>query len=59
MMIANHGPEYRRKLRVVALAPGLASRQIDLVAAQEPPDILLVHIAKRLGQHIRLSVAFV
>src|SRR5947199_2200416 len=40
----------RRKVRVVALAPGLASREVNLVAAQEPPDILDVNIAQRLGQ---------
>jgi Homeodomain-like domain len=36
--------------RVVALTPGLASREVNLVAAQEPPDILDVNIAQRLGQ---------
>jgi hypothetical protein len=41
---------FGRKVRVVALAPGLASRQVNLVAAQEPPDILDVNIAQRLGQ---------
>src|SRR6266446_492625 len=29
---------FGRKVRVVALAPGLASHQVNLVAAQEPPD---------------------
>src|SRR4249920_4165753 len=37
-------------MRVVALAPRLASREINLVAAQEPPDILDVNIAKFPGQ---------
>src|ERR1700736_1003119 len=37
-------------MRVVALAPGLASREINLVAAQESPDILDVDIAKFPGQ---------
>src|SRR6201993_543910 len=41
---------FGRKVRVVALTPGLASRQVNLVAAQEPPDILDVNIAQRLGQ---------
>src|SRR6266702_5991066 len=31
---------FGRKVRVVALTPGLASREVNLVAAQEPPDIL-------------------
>ena len=31
-------------------APGLAGREINLVAAQEPPDILDVNIAKFPGQ---------
>ena len=30
---------FGREVRVVALAPGLASHQVNLVAAQEPPDI--------------------
>ena len=34
----------------VALTPGLASREVNHVAAQEPPDILDVNIAQRLGQ---------
>jgi hypothetical protein len=37
-------------MRVVAFAPGLASREVDLVAAQEPPNILNVNIAKFPGQ---------
>src|SRR4029077_13843385 len=41
---------FGRKVRVVALTPGLASREVNLVAAQEPPDILDVNIAQRLGQ---------
>ena len=31
---------FGRKVRVVALTPGLASREVNLVAAQEPPDSL-------------------
>ena len=38
---------FGRKVRVVALTPGLASREVDLVATQEPPDILDVNIAQR------------
>jgi hypothetical protein len=38
-----------RKVRVVALTPGLASREVNLVAAQEPPNILDVNIAQRSG----------
>src|SRR5215475_576147 len=41
---------FGRKVRVVALTPGLASREVDLVAAQKPPDILNVNIAQRPGQ---------
>src|SRR5450631_2514943 len=37
-------------MRVVAFAPGLASCEINLVAAQEPPDILDVNIVKFPGQ---------
>src|SRR6476660_8871119 len=40
---------FGRKVPVVALTPGLASGQVNLVAAQEPPDILDVDIAQRLG----------
>src|SRR6266567_3464275 len=47
---ANNIGGFGRKVRVVALTPGLASREINLVAAQEPPDILDVDIAQRLGQ---------
>src|SRR5580704_5771066 len=47
---ANHVRGFGRKVRVIALAPGLASLKIDLVAAQESPDILDVNIAQRLGQ---------
>src|SRR6266852_2157695 len=47
---ANNIGGFGRKVRVGALAPGLASREINLVAAQEPPDILDVNIAQRLGQ---------
>ena len=41
---------FGRKVRVVALTPGLASREVNLVAAQEPPNILDVNIAQRAGQ---------
>src|SRR5437879_9880202 len=47
---ANNIGGFGRKVRVVALTPGLASREVNLVAAQEPPDILDVNIAQRLGQ---------
>src|SRR5450631_3388620 len=46
---ANDIGGFGRKVRVVALTPGLASREVNLVAAQEPPDILDVNIAQRLG----------
>ncbi len=41
---------FGRKVRVVALAPGLASHQVNLVAGQETPEILDIDIAQRLGQ---------
>src|SRR6516164_2827450 len=41
---------FGRKVRVVALTPGLASHEVNLVAAQEPPDILIVFSAQRPGQ---------
>ena len=47
---ANNIGGFGRKVRVGALAPGFASREVNLVAAQEPPDILDVNIAQRLGQ---------
>src|SRR5260370_28309989 len=47
---ANNIGGFGRKVRVGALAPGLASREVNLVAAREPPDILDVNIAQRLGQ---------
>src|SRR6266576_6540887 len=36
---ANNIGGFSRKVRVVALTPGLASREVNLVAAQEPPDM--------------------
>jgi len=47
---ANNIGGFGGKVRVVALTPGLASREVNLVAAQEPPDILDVNIAQRPGQ---------
>src|ERR1700730_14329663 len=47
---ANNIGGFGRKVRVVALTPGLPSREVNLVAAQEPPDILDVNIAQRPGQ---------
>src|SRR5438552_3950337 len=47
---ANNIGGFGRKVRVVALTPGLASHEVNLVAAQETPDILDVNIAQRLGQ---------
>src|SRR6202140_2405289 len=49
-MESNNIGGFGRKVRIVALTPGLASREVNLVAAQEPPDILDVNIAQRLGQ---------
>ena len=47
---ANDIGGFGREVRVIALAPGLAGHKVDLVVAQEPPDILDVDIAQRLGQ---------
>jgi len=41
---------FRRERGVIALAPGFARRKVDLVLAQEAPDILNVNVAQRLGQ---------
>src|SRR5207237_4231364 len=38
------------KVRIVALTPGLARRKIDLVRAQEAPDVLIRHIAQLARQ---------
>ena len=37
---ANNIGGFGRKVRVVALTPGFASGEVNLVIAQEPPDIL-------------------
>ena len=47
---ADHISGFRHKLRVIALAPGLAGDKIDIVLAQEAPDILNVNVAQCLGQ---------
>src|ERR1700750_2275987 len=41
------------KLRVIALAPGLAAGQIDLLRSQETPDILLMNVAEFARQQQR------
>jgi len=38
------------KLWIIALAPGFATRQIDLVSSQESPNILNVNVGQRRGQ---------
>ena len=50
VIVALAGQGAARKVRVGALAPGLASREVNLVAAQKPPDILDVNITQRRGQ---------
>jgi hypothetical protein len=40
---ADHIGGFRRKLGVVALAPGFAGGKIDIVLAQEAPDILNIN----------------
>src|SRR5437016_2284285 len=47
---ADHIRGLRHKRRVVALAPGFASGKIDVVLAQEAPDILNINVAQGLGQ---------
>ena len=46
----NHIGGFRGKFGIVALAPGLAGGKVDIVFAQEAPDILNVNIAQALGQ---------
>ena len=41
------------KLGIVALAPRLAPRKVDLLRPQEAPDILLMHVAERRGDQRR------
>jgi len=57
-MVMSGGATYRgddigglgREIRVAALAGlGFASREINLVDPQKPPDILNANVAKRLG----------
>jgi hypothetical protein len=55
---ADHVGRFGRKLWIVTLAPGLAGSEIDLVAAQEPPDILYIDITKLPSQQ-RASPAYV
>src|SRR5262249_5295698 len=40
----DHVGRFRREFRVIALAPGFAGSQIDVVLAQEAPNILNVNI---------------
>jgi hypothetical protein len=47
---ANDIGGFGRKVWVVALTPGLANHEVNLAAAQEPPDILDIDIAQCLGQ---------
>jgi hypothetical protein len=47
---ANNIGGFGRKVRVVALTPRFANCEVNLVAAQEPPDILDVNIAQRPRQ---------
>src|SRR6516165_5477387 len=47
---ADHVGRLRGELRVVALAPGLPRSQIDVVLAQETPNILNVDVFERLRQ---------
>ena len=47
---ADHIGGFRRERWVVAFAPGFAGGKVDIVLAQEAPDVLNVHVAQRLGQ---------
>jgi len=47
---ADHIGGFRRERRVVALAPRFAGGKVDIVLAQEAPDILNINIAQGLGQ---------
>ena len=38
------------ELRIVALAPGFAPGEVDLLGAQKAPDILHIDVAERCGQ---------
>src|SRR5882762_8743317 len=46
----DHIGGFRHERRVVALAPRLTGGKIDLVLAQEAPDILNINVAQCLGQ---------
>lgn len=46
-VVANNIGGFGRKVRVIALAPGLTNHKVYLMVAQEPPDILHVNIAQR------------
>jgi hypothetical protein len=47
---ADHISGFRREPGVVALAPRLAAGKVDVVLAQEAPDILNINVAQGLGQ---------
>src|SRR5215813_4683974 len=46
----DHIGGFRHERRVVALAPRLAGRKVDIVLAQEAPNILNINLAQCLGQ---------
>src|SRR4029077_4627623 len=47
---ADHIGGFRHELGVIALAPGFAGDKVDIVLAQEAPDILNVNVAQCLCQ---------
>src|SRR6478609_12010909 len=47
---ADHISRFRRERAIVALAPALTGGQIDLVLAQEAPNILNINVFQRLRQ---------
>ena len=47
---ADHIRGFRHERGVVALAPRLAGGKVDIVLAQEAPDILNINVAQYLGQ---------
>ena len=47
---ADHIGGFRYELRVIALAPGFAGDKVDIVLAQDAPDILNINVAQCLCQ---------
>src|SRR5215207_656491 len=54
---AHHVGSLGGERRVIALAPGFAPRKVDLVLAQEAPDVLNINVAQGLGQQRTVPAA--